>query len=246
MVCEIRSSSNTGSPPASRASGTRASPASGEGRAARRRPHRRVAAALEENLRDAGFLTNAVAPGVLRLAPPLVLTDAQVDAFVAALPAALDASMETTHDPGTSSRRRPDPRRAARGARPGRRMKADRLAERRAAGTGPRAVAVIFDKPSTRTRVSFSVGIAELGGYPLVIDAAAASSAAASRSRTPPACSTGRSRRSCGGPSARTGSRRWPRSAGCRWSTRSPTSSTRARSWPTCRPSASTTARWPG
>jgi ornithine carbamoyltransferase len=37
---------------------------------------------------------------------------------------------------------------------------------------GPRAVAVIFDKPSTRTRVSFSVGIAELGGYPLVIDAA--------------------------------------------------------------------------
>jgi len=37
---------------------------------------------------------------------------------------------------------------------------------------GPRAVAVIFDKPSTRTRVSFSVGVAELGGYPLVIDAA--------------------------------------------------------------------------
>lgn len=35
---------------------------------------------------------------------------------------------------------------------------------------GPRAVAVIFDKPSTRTRVSFSAGIAELGGYPLVID----------------------------------------------------------------------------
>ena len=38
--------------------------------------------------------------------------------------------------------------------------------------TGPKAVAVIFDKPSTRTRVSFSVGVAELGGYPLVIDAA--------------------------------------------------------------------------
>jgi ornithine carbamoyltransferase len=36
---------------------------------------------------------------------------------------------------------------------------------------GPRAVAVIFDKPSTRTRVSFAIGIAELGGYPLVIDA---------------------------------------------------------------------------
>jgi len=35
---------------------------------------------------------------------------------------------------------------------------------------GPQAVAVLFDKPSTRTRISFSVGIAELGGYPLVID----------------------------------------------------------------------------
>ena len=35
----------------------------------------------------------------------------------------------------------------------------------------PRAVAVLFDKPSTRTRVSFSVGVAELGGYPLVMDA---------------------------------------------------------------------------
>ena len=38
---------------------------------------------------------------------------------------------------------------------------------------GPRAVAVLFDKPSLRTRVSFSVGIAELGGYPLVIDSQA-------------------------------------------------------------------------
>jgi acetylornithine/N-succinyldiaminopimelate aminotransferase len=54
-----------------------------------------VAGALEAELRTAGFLTNAVAPGVLRLAPPLVLTDAQVDAFVAALPAALDTALET-------------------------------------------------------------------------------------------------------------------------------------------------------
>ena len=28
----------------------------------------------------------------------------------------------------------------------------------------------MFDKPSTRTRSSFSIGVAELGGYPLVID----------------------------------------------------------------------------
>jgi ornithine carbamoyltransferase len=41
----------------------------------------------------------------------------------------------------------------------------------RAANGVPRAVAVLFDKPSTRTRVSFTVGVAELGGSPLVIDA---------------------------------------------------------------------------
>jgi ornithine carbamoyltransferase len=35
---------------------------------------------------------------------------------------------------------------------------------------GPRAVAVLFDKPTLRTQVSFSAGIAELGGYPLVVD----------------------------------------------------------------------------
>ena len=53
-----------------------------------------VAAQLEAALRTAGFLANAVAPDVLRLAPSLVLRDAQVDAFVAALPAALDDSLE--------------------------------------------------------------------------------------------------------------------------------------------------------
>jgi ornithine carbamoyltransferase len=37
---------------------------------------------------------------------------------------------------------------------------------------GPQTVAVIFDKSSTRTRVSFAVGIAELGGIPLIISTA--------------------------------------------------------------------------
>jgi len=50
-------------------------------------------------------------------------------------------------------------------------LKADRFSRRPLAG--PRAVAVIFDKPSTRTRVSFSVGIAELGGYPMIIESQA-------------------------------------------------------------------------
>src|SRR3954462_1070984 len=36
---------------------------------------------------------------------------------------------------------------------------------------GPQSVAVIFEKPSTRTRLSFDAGIAQLGGHPIVIDA---------------------------------------------------------------------------
>jgi len=47
-------------------------------------------------------------------------------------------------------------------------MKEDRFARRPL--EGPKAVAVLFDKPSLRTRVSFTVGVAELGGLPLVID----------------------------------------------------------------------------
>ncbi|MER7208809.1 ornithine carbamoyltransferase [Streptosporangium sp. NPDC000239] len=36
---------------------------------------------------------------------------------------------------------------------------------------GPQTVAVLFDKPSTRTRISFAVGVGELGGLPLILDA---------------------------------------------------------------------------
>ncbi len=48
------------------------------------------------------------------------------------------------------------------------RMKADRFAYKPLAG--PRSVAVLFDKQSLRTRISFDAGIAELGGHPLVVD----------------------------------------------------------------------------
>jgi len=47
-------------------------------------------------------------------------------------------------------------------------MKQDRFAYKPFAG--PQTVAVIFDKTSTRTRVSFAVGISDLGGVPLIID----------------------------------------------------------------------------
>jgi ornithine carbamoyltransferase len=45
-------------------------------------------------------------------------------------------------------------------------LKADRLGSRALAG---RSVALVFDKPSTRTRVSFETGVHELGGHPLVL-----------------------------------------------------------------------------
>jgi acetylornithine aminotransferase len=51
-----------------------------------------VAAQAEAGLRDAGFLVNAAAPDVLRLAPPLVVSRGQLDAFLAALPGALSAT----------------------------------------------------------------------------------------------------------------------------------------------------------
>ncbi|HQY34167.1 MAG TPA: ornithine carbamoyltransferase [Actinotalea sp.] len=48
------------------------------------------------------------------------------------------------------------------------RLKADRFAQRPLAG--PQTVAVLFDKPTLRTQVSFSVGITELGGFAMVVD----------------------------------------------------------------------------
>ena len=49
------------------------------------------------------------------------------------------------------------------------RLKADRSAMRDA--LRGRSIALIFEKPSTRTRVSFEVGVAELGGHPVVLSA---------------------------------------------------------------------------
>jgi acetylornithine aminotransferase len=48
-----------------------------------------IAADLADRLRARGFLTGAVRPDVLRLAPPLILSAEQADAFVAAVAAAL-------------------------------------------------------------------------------------------------------------------------------------------------------------
>jgi acetylornithine aminotransferase len=49
-----------------------------------------VAAAVATAARQAGFLINAALPHRIRLAPPLVLSEAQAHEFIAALPAILD------------------------------------------------------------------------------------------------------------------------------------------------------------
>ncbi|ROZ87707.1 acetylornithine transaminase [Gordonia sp. OPL2] len=53
-----------------------------------------IAAKAEIAARDAGYLINAPAPDVIRLAPPLILTEEQGAGFVAALPAILDAAVD--------------------------------------------------------------------------------------------------------------------------------------------------------
>ncbi len=45
-------------------------------------------------------------------------------------------------------------------------LKGNRLASRALAG---RSVALVFNRPSTRTRISFEVGVVELGGHPVVL-----------------------------------------------------------------------------
>jgi acetylornithine aminotransferase len=51
-----------------------------------------VSVAAAAHLRDAGFLVNPIQPDVIRLAPPLILTAEQAEAFLAALPSALSSA----------------------------------------------------------------------------------------------------------------------------------------------------------
>ncbi|WP_018657970.1 acetylornithine transaminase [Actinomadura flavalba] len=55
-----------------------------------------VAPAVEAAARDAGFLVNAVQPGAIRLAPPLILSPEQARSFTAALPSVLDAAQKAS------------------------------------------------------------------------------------------------------------------------------------------------------
>jgi acetylornithine aminotransferase len=52
------------------------------------------AKAVELAARQAGFLVNAAAAGVVRLAPPLIVSDEQIGSFITALPGILDTAQE--------------------------------------------------------------------------------------------------------------------------------------------------------
>ena len=52
----------------------------------------RIAAAVADRALEAGFVINAPRPDVLRIAPPLIIGEAELDRFVAALPGLLEAS----------------------------------------------------------------------------------------------------------------------------------------------------------
>jgi acetylornithine aminotransferase len=54
-----------------------------------------VAKPVEIAARNAGFLVNAAAPNVIRLVPPLILTDVHVSDFLGALPGVLDTGAES-------------------------------------------------------------------------------------------------------------------------------------------------------
>src|SRR6185312_9633290 len=53
-----------------------------------------LAPAVEAAARDAGFLVNATGPDAVRLAPPLVLTEAEATSFADALPSILGAAAD--------------------------------------------------------------------------------------------------------------------------------------------------------
>ncbi len=108
---------------------------------------------------------------------------------------------------------------------------------------GPRGVAVIFDKNSTRTRFSFEIGIAQLGGHAVVVDGR---STQLGREETLEDTGQVLSRyvdaivwRTFG---AGTLDAPWHPVRRCRSSTRCPTSSIRARCSPICRRSTSARA----
>ena len=63
--------------------------------------------AVETAARQAGFIVNGIAPDAVRLAPPLVLSEAEAMSFADALPGILRKARETASVAGNSSEGQP-------------------------------------------------------------------------------------------------------------------------------------------
>ena len=85
---------------------------------------------------------------------------------------------------------------------------------------GPKTVALVFDRPTLRTQVSFTAGIAELGGNPMTVDGGLAAMGSRESVEDVAQSWDGRRRPSCGAPPTRPTSRPWPTTPASRWSTR--------------------------
>jgi acetylornithine/N-succinyldiaminopimelate aminotransferase len=64
-----------------------------------------TSAAVTAAARERGFLVNAVQPDAVRIAPPLILTEAEAGEFLAALPAILDAAQDASAVVGAAEAR---------------------------------------------------------------------------------------------------------------------------------------------
>ena len=123
--------------------------------------------------RAAGFILNATGPTRLRFVPPLVIGADDLDALAAALPSILD--VRSSRSPGDDRMTRHflrdddlSPAELLEVLDLADRMKAEPFDHKPLAG--PRTVALVFDRPTLRTQVSFAAGIAELGGNPMTVD----------------------------------------------------------------------------
>ena len=136
-------------------------------RAARSRPSSRRRATrrtVAQRCLDLGLVVNAVTPTALRFAPPLLVSDAEIDDAVA--PGRGGARDDA--DPQLPRGRRPRPRPARAGSSTTRsrgRPIPSRI-PRVLAGQG---VAALFEKPSARTRISIEMAVATLGGHPIYV-----------------------------------------------------------------------------
>ena len=119
---------------------------------------RRRAGASTARLLAAGLVTNAVTPTALRFAPPLTVTDAEIDEAVDD-----DRARRWPMTRAPPRRHRPRRRRGPRTCSTSPRRPPAELGR----PLDGRGAALIFEKPSTRTRHSMEMAVVQLGGHPV-------------------------------------------------------------------------------